>query len=316
MTAANIFTGPITVGNGTVLLDGDGQLGGGVYPGNMVISNGATFIFASSQMQSNNGVISGAGTLVISNTTGPGLTLSNANTMTGPVAIRSGTLTLVPGASLNSSSGISIASGATFDVSQLASPYVWPAASSLSGSGNASSAAQIISAGAVNLSSSSAVKLTYNNTSGPPQPALNITGTLSLGGNAFIVNTVNGLPLANGTYVLIQATGAITSSGNYPSVTGTAISSSLGTISVSGQQVILTVAPISTVPPTITSSLSGNVLTLSWPPDHLGYILQSNSINLAVASAWFNIAGSSSVTNFPITLQPNQGNVFYRLILP
>ena len=72
ITAVNIFTGPINVGAGAALLDGDGQLGAGIYPGNMVISNGASFIFASTQTQTNLGVLSGAGTLVISNTTGPG----------------------------------------------------------------------------------------------------------------------------------------------------------------------------------------------------------------------------------------------------
>jgi len=126
MTAVNIFTGPITVGAGAVLLDGDGQLNTGAYSGNVVISNSATFAFASTQSQSYDGTISGAGSLVVSNTTGPGLTLSGTNTLTGAVAIKSGTLTLATTGSLRNSSGISIGRGATFDASQLPSPYVWP----------------------------------------------------------------------------------------------------------------------------------------------------------------------------------------------
>jgi hypothetical protein len=63
-------------------------------------------------------------------------------------------------------------------------------------------------------------------------------------------------------------------------------------------------------------SLSGKVLTFSWPPDHQGWILQSNSINLAVPGDWHNIPGSSSVTTFPIDVNTAQTNVYYRLFLP
>jgi len=187
----------------------------------------------------------------------------------------------------------------------------------VSGSGSAASPALIKTAGALILTNSPVI-LTYNNTNGAPQPALNITGSATVGGNAFTVNTANGLPLANGTYVLVQASGAITSSGSYPAVTGTGIGSgSQGAISVAGSQVILTVSTATVLPPAnITFSRSGSTLTLTWPADHLGYILQSNSVNLMIPADWFNIPGSSSVTNFPITIQPGQSNVFFRLVSP
>ena len=96
---------------------------------------------------------------------------------------------------------------------------------------------------------------------------LNITGTVTLGGNAFTVNTANGLPLANGTYVVAQASGTITSIGTYPAVTGTGIGSgSQGAISVLGTQVILTVSTATVLPPAnISFSRSGSTLTLTWP---------------------------------------------------
>jgi len=319
MTAVNIFTGPITVGNGAVLLDAGGQLNVGAYSNNIVISNGASFNFAGDLGQALYGVVSGAGTLVVSNLTGPGVTLFNTNTLTGAVAVKKGTLTLMPGGLLNNSSGVSIDRGGIFDVSQLPSPYVWPTASSIGGSGSAANHALVNSAGSVTLSSSSAVILTYNNTNGGVQPALNFSGGLSLGGNAFTVNTADGQPLAIGTYVLVQAGAAITSSGTYPAVTGTAIGAGTqGAISVSGQQIILTVSAggISTVPPTMTFSRNGSLLTISWAPDHLGYVLQSNSTSLAISANWFNVPGSSTVTNFPITVVPGQSNVFFRLKSP
>jgi len=132
-------------------------------------------------------------------------------TLTGTVAINSGTLFLAAGSSLSNASGVSIAGGATFDVSGLASPYVWPATGSVIASGTAATPAAINGAGAVTLSSGNAVVLTYDDTDAAPQPALNINGNLTLGGNAFTVNTADGKPLAAGTYVLIQTSGTITS---------------------------------------------------------------------------------------------------------
>jgi fibronectin-binding autotransporter adhesin len=314
MSAINIFSGPITVGAGAVLLDGDSQIRSGIYSNNIVISNGAAFIFASTQSQTNLGPLSGSGTLVVSNTVGTGLVLGGTNTFTGTVAIKTGTLGLVPGGSLSNAT-VAISGGGTLDLTQMPTPYLWPAASTLSGSGSAASAAVINSAGSVSLSASTPVILTYNSTGGGA--ALNVSGNLSLGGNAFTVNTVNGLPLANGTYVLVQVSGGITSAGSYPAVTGTAIGAGTqGAISVVGSQVILTVSTATVLPPaSVTFSRSGSTLTLSWPSDHLGYILQSNSVNLTNAATWFNVPGSSSVTNFPVTFAPGS-NVFFRLVSP
>ena len=317
MSAVNIFTGPITVGAGSVLLDGDGQLATGAYPGNMVISNGASFVFASTQPQINSGNLVGSGTLVVSNTTGPGLTLAGTNnTFTGVAAIKSGTLALAPTASLNFATGVSIGRGATFDLTQLPTPYVWPATSSVIAIGSAASPALIASAGAVIMTNNPFV-LTYNDTNSAPQPALNINGSVTMGGNAFTVNTADGLPLANGTYVVVQASGGIASSGVYPAVTGTAIGSGKqGAISVVGSQVILTVSTATVLPPaTVSVSRNGSTMTLTWPGDHLGYILQSNSVNIAIPADWFNVPGSSTVTNFPVTLAPGS-NVFFRLVSP
>jgi len=49
---------------------------------------------------------------------------------------------------------------------------------------------------------------------------------------------------------------------------------------------------------------SGEQITLSWPMDHTGWLLQSNSVGLADSGAWANIAGSTAT----------QTNVFYRML--
>ncbi|HEV2455693.1 MAG TPA: autotransporter-associated beta strand repeat-containing protein, partial [Verrucomicrobiae bacterium] len=70
------------------------------------------------------------------------------------------------------------------------------------------------------------------------------------------------------------------------------------------------------LPPHITYSLSGNSLSLSWPPSYLGYILQAqtNSVATGLSTNWVNVSGSSAGTNMTVTVNPANGTVFYRLM--
>ncbi len=63
----------------------------------------------------------------------------------------------------------------------------------------------------------------------------------------------------------------------------------------------------------IVFSSSGTSLSLSWPPDHQGWYLQSltNLLN----PNWVDVAGSSSMTNEIIPINPSNPTVFYRLSL-
>lgn len=71
-----------------------------------------------------------------------------------------------------------------------------------------------------------------------------------------------------------------------------------------------------TAPPPIKFSISGNNLTLSWPPPYLGYTLQAqtNSVKVGLSNNWVNVTGSASGTNMTIAINPANGTVFYRLI--
>ncbi|MBC8095462.1 MAG: hypothetical protein H7Y43_06600 [Akkermansiaceae bacterium] len=59
----------------------------------------------------------------------------------------------------------------------------------------------------------------------------------------------------------------------------------------------------------------GTTLNLSWPPDRLGWTLQTNAAGLNVPNSWFPYPGSSSVTNLAIPINKT-GNVFFRLVYP
>ena len=69
-------------------------------------------------------------------------------------------------------------------------------------------------------------------------------------------------------------------------------------------------------PTNITFSVSGGVLHLSWPADHQGWMVQSNSVNLAVPADWYDISNTASGTSFSPSLDASKANVFYRLRMP
>ena len=163
------------------------------------------------------------------------LLLAAANTYTGNTTISAGTLALGATGSISNTPNINLAAGATFDVSAI-SAYVLSSSNKLSAAGTATAATiNGASGGTVSLGSQP-VTLTYDGT----HPALTVSqGTLVLNGNAFTVN--RGSPLALGSYNIVSAGSAITSSGVY-SVTGTAIpAGSVGVVSVSGNNVVLTI---------------------------------------------------------------------------
>ena len=66
-------------------------------------------------------------------------------------------------------------------------------------------------------------------------------------------------------------------------------------------------------PTNIVVSSSNGQITLSWPADHTGWQLQSNSVGLMATSAWFTVPGSTLTNQITITPVASQTNVFYRM---
>jgi hypothetical protein len=67
--------------------------------------------------------------------------------------------------------------------------------------------------------------------------------------------------------------------------------------------------------PTLGHSIGGSVLSLSWP-GYPGWYVQSNSISVANTNGWYDIAGSQSVTNLGLSLDPARPTVHFRLRSP
>ena len=82
----------------------------------------------------------------------------------------------------------------------------------------------------------------------------------------------------------------------------------------------LRVTTVSTTPVPIGSSVSGGgtTLDLSWPTDHIGWRLQTQTNNLSVglAPAWFDVAGSTITNQMTLPIVPGNPSVFFRLVHP
>jgi autotransporter-associated beta strand protein len=75
----------------------------------------------------------------------------------------------------------------------------------------------------------------------------------------------------------------------------------------------------STLPPSLTTAVSGSTLTLSWPEDHLGWHLQAQTNTLAVglkSNVWVVVPGSDQMTSTNISISKTNPTVFYRLVSP
>jgi len=68
-------------------------------------------------------------------------------------------------------------------------------------------------------------------------------------------------------------------------------------------------------PTNITASVSSNTLTIAWPADHVGWILQAQTNGLS-SGQWFDLPGSDVVNAVLIPINPANTSVFYRLSRP
>jgi hypothetical protein len=164
-----------------------------------------------------------------------------------------------------------------------------------------------------NLTIQGKAGLRISKTGGVPASDL-ITGigTANYGGTLVISNaTADATPLVAGdTFPLFSAS---VHNGNFASIVG---SPGPGLSHSFANGILSVVTGTATNPTNITFSLSGNTLNLSWPADHLGWFVQSNSVSIANSSAWFDIPGSQSVSSLNISINQAQPTLFFRMRRP
>lgn len=256
------------------------------------------------------GVINNAGNIIKS---GNGIvTLTASNTYTGTTTINAGTLAVTGLGTITNSPVITIGGGAVLDVTGLPT-LTLPAVEIIS---NSTSTALI--RGSVDASLGD-LELTYGGT-----PAIAVgNGTLTLSSGTVLNINNTGSPLANGNYKLLATNTAGLVSGTLPAsfnVTGNGLASgaTASLSSINNEVYLAVVGGVNTNPSVLTNSVSGNVLTLSWPTDHLGWRLQvqTNSLSVGITNNWFDWPNSTSVTTVPVTINPGNPAVFFRLVYP
>jgi autotransporter-associated beta strand protein len=153
-------------------------------------------------------------------------------------------------------------------------------------------------------------------------PATAPVAASSFSASGTINLNVNGDGFTVGQFPLISYTGSIGGDGfsalnlvSLPSDVSGYLSNDTANASV---DLVITAAPpaINPNPTNILVSVSGNQLTLSWPTDHIGWLLQSNSVGLINTDAWFTVSGSGSTNQLNFTVDATKTNVFYRMIKP
>jgi len=90
-------------------------------------------------------------------------------------------------------------------------------------------------------------------------------------------------------------------------------------LAVNGKISVLSlISSINPNPTNISYTVSGNLLTLSWPADHLGWELavQTNTLSTGLGNNWVTNYGTASVISTNLTINPANGAVFYKLVHP
>ena len=121
---------------------------------------------------------------------------------------------------------------------------------------------------------------------------------------------LDGIPLLGATNTIYAITNVQTSNvGIYMLV----VTNAYGTTNA-----IATLAIVNPTPTNILFSVTGNELTLSWPADHTGWRLQTqtNSPGGGIGTNWFDVANSQSTDQVVVPINTAAGGVFFRLICP
>jgi len=235
---------------------------------------------------------------------GGNLTLTGTNTYSGATTVSNGTLQ-VSGAIGNSA--VTVAGG------------------TLGGSGSIGGAVTVQSGGMLSpgasigtlaisnrLTLAGTTFVEVNSTNGQSDLVQGVTN-LTYGGS-LVVSNIAGIQPTNGqTFQLFTVPATFT--GNFTGITPALTGGNAWSFNPTNG-VLSVVSGTASYATNISFSVTGGTLSLTWPATHLGWWAQSNSLGLANPSNWFDIPGSSSLTNLNIIPSPARTNVFYRLRSP
>jgi autotransporter-associated beta strand protein len=300
LVSDNTYTGPTTISSGALMI-GQGNAG---EPGSIVssiVNNSGSLVFNRVEDLTYAGAISGTG--MVEKQAAGKLVLTGTHAYTGTTTVSAGTL-IVNG--VIGASPVTVTNGTLGGNGLIQGPVTIQSAGRL---------APGTSIGALTISNalilSGVTVMELNAAAGTNDLVRGLTsvtygGTLTLSNLAGIITTSNAFKLfsANshrGAFAMLT-----------PASPGPELAWNTNTLPTDG-----TLRVISTAPATITKTVSGSLLTLSWSADRTGWRLQAqtNSISVGVTTNWFDIPNSIATNQMTFTLDPADC-VFYRLVYP
>ena len=220
------------------------------------------------------------------------LTLTGANTYTGPTTVSNGELIV---STVFAGNGIFlVTNSATLGVTNL------------------SATSALIS----NLVTAAGSALEFQNVSSTTTPLV-LASNVTVGGSCTVkITGTNGL-VAGGSYPLVSYAGTL--SGTFANLQLQSPYGWRGTLVNSGNQISLAnVAVISTVPPQMSLTPNGQQLQLLWPQGNTGWRLQvqTNALNSGLGTNWVDVPPAVFTNQMTLPIVITNGSVFYRLVYP
>jgi autotransporter-associated beta strand protein len=311
---------------GTFDLNGFSQMLGGLQKSSTssgVVSNSSGTLSTLTLNNVSNTIYGGliSGNLSLVKTGSLTQTLTNAANYTGNTTISAGTLALALNGNISASPNITVASGATFDVSGVTGGWTLGGGQVLSGNGTINgslTAAGTVAPGASigsltfnnNLTLSGLTSIEVSKLAGT-NDQIHVTGTVYYGGTLLATNLAGNLNVGD-NFAVVTAGGV---TGNFSSVTGSPGAGLAWSFNPTNG-VLSVVTGVNTSPTNLTATVSGGSIILSWPADHIGWSLQAqtNSLSTGLGTNWVDVPGTSTVNSVTNTINTANGTVFYRMI--
>jgi autotransporter-associated beta strand protein len=220
------------------------------------------------------------------------LTLSGANTYTGPTTVSNGELVV---STVFAGNGIFlVTNSATLGVTNL------------------SATSALIS----NLVTAAGSTLEFQNVSGTTTPLVLASNVTVSGGCTVKITGASGL-VAGNSYPLISYAGTL--NGMFANLQLQMPHGWRGALVNNGNQISLAnVAVVSTTPPRMSATPNGQQLQLFWPQANTGWRLQAqtNALNAGLGTNWTDIPAAIATNQIGVPLVATNGCVFFRLVYP
>jgi autotransporter-associated beta strand protein len=145
-----------------------------------------------------------------------------------------------------------------------------------------------------------------------------LAASTNIFGGTLTVNNIGAALVAGDTFTLFTS---VTNTGAFATTTLPTLPSGLdwsNSLASNGRLTVIAIAVVNLTPTNIVTSLTNGILTLSWPSDHTGWRLQTqtNSLAVGIGTNWFDVVGATTTNQVNVTMNLTNGTVFFRLIYP